>query len=132
MMETSMAGRVAGNIDMASPQDPALHPTVSNQRAAWSAVFALSLCVFVLIASEFLPLIAYGIPLDFFASAVQQYGAVTQAEVQRVARQYVNPDKLTIVLVGDRKVIEPGIRALKPGEIVTRDVRDVLGAPPTP
>ncbi len=84
------------------------------------------------IASEFLPLIAYGIPLDFFASAVQQYGAVTQAEVQRVARQYVNPDKLTIVLVGDRKVIEPGIRALKPGEIATRDVRDVLGAPPTP
>jgi predicted Zn-dependent peptidase len=84
------------------------------------------------IASEFLPLIAYGIPLDFFASAVQQYGAVTQADVQRVARQYVNPDKLTIVVVGDRKVIEPGIRALKPGDIVTRDIRDVLGAPPTP
>lgn len=84
------------------------------------------------IATEFLPLIAYGIPLDFFNSAVQQYGAVTQADVQRVARQYVNPDKLTIVLVGDRKVIEPGVRALKPGDIVTRDVRDVLGAPPTP
>ena len=84
------------------------------------------------IASEFLPLIAYGIPLDFFASAVQQYGAVTQADVQRVARQYVNPDRLTIVVVGDRKVIEPGIRALKPGEIVIRDIRDVLGAPPTP
>ena len=84
------------------------------------------------IASEFLPLIAYGIPLDFFATAVQQYGAVTQSEVQRVARQYVNPDKLTIVLVGDRKVIEPGVRAIKPGEVVTRDVRDVLGAPPTP
>ena len=84
------------------------------------------------IASEFLPLIAYGIPLDFFASAVQQYGAVTQADVQRVARQYVDPDKLTIVVVGDRKVIEPAIRAIKPGEIVTRDIRDVLGAPPTP
>ena len=84
------------------------------------------------IASEFLPLIAYGVPLDFFASAVQRYGAVTQADVQRVARQYVDPDKLTVVLVGDRKVIEPGVRALKPGEIVTRDIRDVLGAPPTP
>jgi predicted Zn-dependent peptidase len=84
------------------------------------------------IASEFLPLIAYGIPLDFFASAVQRYGAVTQADVQRVARQYVNPDKLTVVVVGDRKVIEPGIRALKPGEIITRDIRDVLGAAPTP
>ena len=84
------------------------------------------------IAQEFLPLIAYGIPLDFFASAVQRYGAVTQADVQRVARQYVDPDKLTIVVVGDRKVIEPAIRALKPGEIVTRDIRDVLGTPPTP
>jgi len=84
------------------------------------------------IAQEFLPLIAYGIPLDFHASAVQRYGAVTQADVQRVARQYIDPDRLTIVLVGDRKVIEPGIRALNPGEIVTRDIRDVLGAPPTP
>jgi zinc protease len=84
------------------------------------------------IASEFLPLLTYGIPLDFYASAVQQYGAVTQADVQRVARQYVDPDKLTIVIVGDRKTIEPSLRALKPGEIIIRDTRDVLGAPPTP
>jgi zinc protease len=84
------------------------------------------------IASEFLPLVAYGIPLDFFATAVQRYDAVTQADVQRVARQYVDPDKLTIVIVGDRKTIEPGLRALKPGEVVIRDIRDVLGAPPTP
>jgi predicted Zn-dependent peptidase len=84
------------------------------------------------IAGEFLPLLAYGIPLDFYATAVERYGAVTQADVQRVARQYVDPDKLTIVIVGDRKTIEPGIRALKPGEIIVRDVRDVLGAPPTP
>jgi phosphomannomutase/phosphoglucomutase len=41
-------------------------------------------------------------------------------------------DRLTIVVGGDRKVIEPGIRALNPGEIITRDIRDVLGAPPTP
>jgi hypothetical protein len=33
----------------------ALKPIVSNQGAPWSAVCALSLCVFVLIASEFLP-----------------------------------------------------------------------------
>ena len=84
------------------------------------------------IASEFLPLLTYGIPLDFYATAVQQYGAVTQADVQRVARQYIDPDKLTIVIVGDRKTIEPGLRALKPGEIIIRDTRDVLGAPPTP
>jgi zinc protease len=84
------------------------------------------------IASEFLPLVAYGIPLDFFATAVQRYEAVTEADVQRVARQYVDPDRLTVVIVGDRKAIEPGLRALKPGDFVIRDIRDVLGTPPTP
>lgn len=84
------------------------------------------------IAGQMLPLITYGIPLDFYNTAVQSIGAVTQADVQRVARQYVDPDHLTLVIVGDRKTIEPGLRALNPGEIVVRDVRDVLGAPPTP
>jgi zinc protease len=84
------------------------------------------------IAGQLLPLITYGIPLDFYNSAVENIGAITQADVQRVARQYVDPDRLTIVIVGDRKTIEPGLRALRPGEIVVRDVRDVLGAPPTP
>ncbi|MDQ6633297.1 MAG: insulinase family protein [Gemmatimonadota bacterium] len=84
------------------------------------------------IAGQMLPLITYGIPLDFYASAVQNIGAVTQTDVQRVARQYVDPDHLTLVIVGDRKTIEPGLRALNPGTIVIRDVRDVLGAAPTP
>jgi hypothetical protein len=63
---------------------------------------------------------------------VQNIGAVSQADVQRVARQYIDPDHLTMVIVGDRKSIEPGLQALKPGTIIVRDVRDVLGAPPTP
>lgn len=84
------------------------------------------------IALQMLPLITYGIPLEFYNTAVQNIGAVTQADVQRVARRYVNPDNVTVVVVGDRKVIEPGLRALKPGEIVVRDVRDVLGSAPTP
>jgi zinc protease len=84
------------------------------------------------IAGQMIPLITYGLPLDFYNSAVENIGAVTQADVQRVARQYVDPDKLTMVIVGDRKSIEPGLRALNPGEIIIRDVRDVLGALPTP
>ena len=82
------------------------------------------------IAFQMLPLITYGIPLNFYDTAVQKIGAVTQADVQRVARQYVNPDRLTIVIVGDRKLIEPGLRALNPGEIIIRDVKDVIGAVP--
>ena len=82
------------------------------------------------IASQMLPLITYGVPLNFYDTAVQRIGAVTQADVQRVARKYVDPDHLTIVIVGDRKLIEPGLRALNPGTIVIRDVKDVIGAVP--
>jgi zinc protease len=84
------------------------------------------------IASQLLPLVMYDIPLDFYNSAVQRIGAVTQADVQRVARQYIDPNKLTIVIVGDRKVIEPALRTLNPGNIVVRDARDVLGASSLP
>jgi predicted Zn-dependent peptidase len=80
------------------------------------------------IASQMLPLVTYGIPLNFYDTAVQKIDAVTQADVQRVARKYVDPDHLTIVIVGDRKLIEPGLRALNPGQIIIRDVKDVIGA----
>jgi zinc protease len=84
------------------------------------------------IALQLLPLVTYDLPLDFYNTAVQRIGAVTQGDVQRVARQYIDPSKLTLVIVGDRKVIESGLRALNPGTIVVRDAREVLGAPPVP
>jgi zinc protease len=80
------------------------------------------------IVDQLLPLVAYDIPLDFYNTAVQRIRAVMQADVQRVARQYIDPNKLTVVIVGDRKVIGPGLRAFNPGNIVIRDTRDVLGA----
>ena len=84
------------------------------------------------IAGQLLQLLTYDIPLDFYNTAVQNIGAVTQSDVQRVAREYIDPTRLTLVVVGDRKSIEPGIRALGLGEVVIHDVRDVLGEPPTP
>ncbi|MEO7455757.1 MAG: pitrilysin family protein [Gemmatimonadaceae bacterium] len=84
------------------------------------------------IAGQMLPLVTYDVPLDFYNTAVQRLGAVSQADVQRVAQKYIDPARLTLVIVGDRKVIEPGLRALNIGPIVIKDARDVLGAPPTP
>jgi len=42
--------------------------------------------------------------------------------VQRVARQYLDLDHFAIVVVGDRSVIEAGIRALNEGPISIRDL----------
>ena len=74
------------------------------------------------IAYQLTSLAVYNLPLDFYNSYVQRIDEVTQADVQRVAREYINPDRLSIVVVGDRKQIEGGISKLGLGEIVVRDI----------
>ena len=69
----------------------------------------------------------YRLPEDYFSKYVQNIEAVTAADVQRVARKYIQPDRVVVVVVGDRKVIEPGIRALNLGEIKTLAIDDVFG-----
>jgi zinc protease len=51
---------------------------------------------------------------------------VTAADVQRAAQQYIQPDRFAVVIVGDRKVIEPGIKALKLGPLAVVTVEDVM------
>jgi zinc protease len=71
-------------------------------------------------------LVTYDVPLGFYNRYTQEIAAVTQGDVQRVARRYIDPDKLAIVIVGDRKSIEPTLRATKIGDVV---VVDATGRP---
>jgi zinc protease len=74
------------------------------------------------IANALIPVALYGLPLDYYNNYVQNIEAVTQADVNRVARQYINPGALAVVIVGDRKTIEQGLRAANVGPIVIRDI----------
>ena len=78
------------------------------------------------IASRLQAIATYDLPLDYYSSYAQRIAAVTQADVQRVANQYVTPDKVAIILVGDRKVIEQGVRAVNLGAL---EFRDLSGKP---
>jgi predicted Zn-dependent peptidase len=78
------------------------------------------------IALQLTPLVTYGLDLDFYNRYVRAIEQITQADVQRVARKYIDPERLTIVVVGDRKQIEPGIRALGIGPV---EIRDIYGRP---
>jgi hypothetical protein len=48
------------------------------------------------------------------------------ADVQRAARTYVQPDEMTVVVVGDRIAIEPGIRKLDLGPTHALTLNDVF------
>jgi zinc protease len=84
------------------------------------------------IAGELEELVVYGLPDDYFDNYVNKILAVTPADVERVAKQYVDPANMTIVLVGDRKVIEAPVKALNLGPMTNLTVEDVLGKAPVP
>jgi predicted Zn-dependent peptidase len=75
-------------------------------------------------------LLVYRLPESYFSTYVQRIEAVTTADVQRVARQQIQPSRFAVVVVGDRQVIEPGIRTLNLGPIRPLDIDDVLGPAP--
>lgn len=78
------------------------------------------------IAQQLVPVALYGLPLNYYNNYVTNIEGVTQADVQRVARQYINPSNLAIVIVGDRKSIEAGLKAVNIGPI---SIRDFFGQP---
>ena len=62
-------------------------------------------------------LVIYNLPEDTFSNFVAAVNKVTAADLQRLAAQYIQPDKMAVVVVGDRKLIEAPIRQLNLGPI---------------
>jgi zinc protease len=74
-------------------------------------------------AGNLITLVLHGLPDSFFNEYVTKILAVTPAEAQRVATQYIQPDRFAVVVVGDLAKIEKGIRAanLGPVRVVAAD-----------
>jgi zinc protease len=70
-------------------------------------------------------LVVYGLPDTYFNDYMSKVNAVTIEDVDRVAKKYLDPAKMAIVIVGDRTVIEPGLKEL--GYSIT--ILDVEGKP---
>jgi zinc protease len=72
-------------------------------------------------------LLVYQLPDNYFEQYVPRIRAVTSADVQKAAAKYIQPARFTVVVVGDRKTIETGIRALKLGPVRVISVDEALG-----
>jgi zinc protease len=83
------------------------------------------------IAGRLADMVLYDLPADYFNRFVDSVLAVTPADVERVARQYIDPENVAIFVVGDRAVIEQQVRDQALGPIRFLSVTDVLGPVPT-
>ncbi len=68
-------------------------------------------------ASSIGKLFVHSLPLDYYRKLPLRVDAVTAAEAQRVARQFLRPDGLVVVAVGDRGRILGGLETLGLGPI---------------
>ncbi|WP_312434643.1 pitrilysin family protein [Janthinobacterium sp.] len=66
----------------------------------------------------------YNLGLDYYTTLPQRFASVTDKQVQQAARKYLQPEKLTIIGVGDQAKIAPQLSKLK---LVPLEVRDTEG-----
>ena len=63
----------------------------------------------------------YGLTPEYFSELPAQINAVTAEQARAAAQQYIQPEKMIVVAVGDRAKIEPDLKKLDLGKIEIRD-----------
>jgi zinc protease len=68
------------------------------------------------VAAQMAELAVFGLPDSYLTDYTKKIAAVTKDDVRRVARKYLDPNHLTIVVVGDRKTLSEPLAKLAPVE----------------
>jgi predicted Zn-dependent peptidase len=68
----------------------------------------------------------HDLPADYYTTFADRIRAVTAADVKRVADKYIQPDKFAVVIIGDRKTIEAGVKGLNLGPLAIVEPAEVL------
>jgi len=77
------------------------------------------------VAGQMSQLATFGLSLDELSRLATRVRAVTAADVQRVARQYLTPDRAHVVVVGDLAKVKEPIEKLGLGTSTTLEVNKV-------
>jgi len=72
----------------------------------------------------------YGYPADYLETYKSALEKVTVADLDRVAKQYIHPEKLAVLVVGNGPEIKPGLDELKLGPVQKIDITIPMPKPP--
>jgi zinc protease len=68
----------------------------------------------------------YDLPGDYYTTYADRIRAVTAADAKRAADKYIVPDRLAVVIVGDRKAIEASVKALNLGPLTVVEPGEIF------
>jgi zinc protease len=98
---------------------------LDNAKAYLTGSFPLTIETPDSIAMQVVTALFYGLPLQELQTFRERVNAVTVDDVQRVSRQYLRPDRLSVVLVGNAAAFSSQLRGVGFGNYETVDLPEL-------
>jgi zinc protease len=98
---------------------------LADAKAYLTGSFPLTIETPEAIAMQVVNVLFYGLSLDELQSFRERVNAVTVDDIQRVARAYLRPDRLSVALVGNAAAFTPQLPAAGFGTFETVDLVDL-------
>jgi zinc protease len=98
---------------------------LENAKAYMTGSFPLTIETPHQIAMQVLNVVFYGLPLEQLQTFRDRVNAVTVDDIQRVAREYLKPDRLSIVLVGNAAAFAPQLKGIGFPQFETVDLENL-------
>ena len=98
---------------------------LADAQAYLSGSFPLTIEVPDAIATQILLTLFYGLPVEEIQTYRERLNAVTVNDIQRVAKQYLQPDRLSVVLVGNVAAFKDQLRSAGFGEYEVVSLTDL-------
>ena len=64
------------------------------------------------IANQLASIVTFGLPNNYYDDLARNIRGVTLADISRVSNKYLTPDRMAILIVGDKALIEPRLREI--------------------
>jgi zinc protease len=98
---------------------------LADAKAYLTGSFPLTIETPEAIAMQVVNLLFYGLPLDQLQNFRDRVNAVTVDDIQRVAREFLRPDRLSVVLVGNAKAFSSQLTGVGFGQFETVELTDL-------
>ncbi len=98
---------------------------LADAKAYLTGSFPLTIETPNAIAMQILNVLFYGLPIDQLQTFRERVNAVTVDDIQRVARLYLKPDRLSVVLVGNAAEFVPQLQGIGFGSFETIDIQNL-------
>ncbi|HTR81391.1 MAG TPA: pitrilysin family protein, partial [Bacteroidota bacterium] len=78
------------------------------------------------VAEDAINIERYHLPKDYFKTYLKRLDAVTADDVQRVAKQYIQPDRMLVAVIGSAKDVESTLTQFGPLDVYDEDGNKVV------